>query len=1545
MKNWYSLTITKPLSVMKITKKLRNRVRKEQVSGNRKGVALVMVLTVMALATIMILTFFGLATSENRASATYSRGLQAQQVAEQAVNLVIAQIRRATSNPTVSWASQPGALRTWTDTGAFNMGYKLYSDDLLADSNQERLNQDDYLDANRWTNRPNEFVDLNEPVIRGGRLFYPIVNPLAKHLPQWPARIGEDSDDAGIEGFDFNWDSPHSLQNGDERYKRAFHLKVAQLLKTQLSEEGGSGSIEHLPMPVRWIYQLADGTLGTMRNDRFRGFNSSTVPSEKNQIVARFAYWADDESVKLNLNTHAGGLAWDTPRCGGDADMDMGRHQPAQHEWQRYPGHPATVHISPALAPGILDIVRYRNAMEMIYATIPRVVGGGSESGTRKADFRVEEERNGLIPDKNPLYPSVDEFIMQPNRNPNHFPTAQGRPLAREKLQDALERLRFFLTTASRSPETTLFNTPRISVWPVHEDDSSEKRTEFDKLIAFCCTVGGDYFFKRKNADSNGADYYEINRNQELYRYLEKYTKEKIPGVGKSFHNKYGDAERYQILTQIFDYIRSTNLHDDTLYQEDWEDAFFTNNQSDVRTYTNPRMKNPREELLWQVGVHKGHGQVTPIRINYNNILTQGFGRFYTFKDAAIQVICCAQGHSAGADIREKFTGVKGGEQFPGWDVYRGGIEGQIGDPGAPSNIPPMHLRPEDIGDPDQFMDNRVNDYPEWIKEFLNREIPDWMQRNSNRNADPEPWNEVKSVIRPAFVPSNWNYNLLYLQDGYPEQGEGGYMSHRDWMEIAANRGSLQGMGESQIRLQQEERLLQGSFVFHLFCPSMGWVPMNPDISIEIDLPDGMEFDSENDRGKFLSDYDAEGRSIDDAPRKTWYANRRQLSWHDRHAGGVKPMSYFISPSQGKGRYTPLDPDYETKAEFDQYYWITPPFKTSGDEVTFTGGDVSFRIFPGGDRNENSEPEGNATVDKPVQELVFEMPDFTCPAPSLSGGRRGRINEFGARSSAPRPAAAMWALGRQGANFHYRIGGIDPDLGGRMANVNSRTGRFLAEADVVKSVGVLHGDVRITAATATTIEPGDTGTSGLGYIGKHWKYDENERMAHDMSLTTGWRYPGADGDGPDGDDMKLIPFQKYRGKLPSNIIGEKEIYRSELVNFYRDFDNAMGTLVDGPYINKPDEGNTHSLFNRTLRSDPNAWELRRDYGDFPYFVRDWIHESGTPSYFSPNRITNGPGMFGSLPTGVISNFPWRTLLFRPYVRSGDAYNPPEHIGNQDPKDHYIMDLFWMPVVEPYAISDSLSTGGKVNLNYQMLPFRHIKRSTALRGVFRSEFMVMIPTPTEGGQRRNMYTESYKHNSGRGRGYHWRDRPNGGFLQGKRLRSMIKEEMTLKQFQEKFDEGEIFKSASEICEMHLLPQQASERMNVSGASFKLETIDKVTVEEMEDGTYWDYHKAIADNGRERPYGNIYARTTTKSNVFKVHYRGQVLKQSRRDSSTGYAVFDEELDTVVAEYRGSSLVERYIDPNDDRIPDYATADNPPSIGIFYRFRVSNSTRFAP
>jgi hypothetical protein len=61
--------------------------------------------------------------------------------------------------------------------------------------------------------------------------------------------------------------------------------------------------------------------------------------------------------------------------------------------------------------------------------------------------------------------------------------------------------------------------------------------------------------------------------------------------------------------------------------------------------------------------------------------------------------------------------------------------------------------------------------------------------------------------------------------------------------------------------------------------------------------------------------------------------------------------------------------------------------------------------------------------------------------------------------------------------------------------------------------------------------------------------------------------------------------------------------------------------------------------------------------------------------------------------------------------------------------------------------------------------------------------------------------------------------------------------------------------------------------------------------------------------------------------------------------GTDVFVAGVDTVASDYRGSALIERRIDPNDTRLPDYATNAGAPSLDQFYSFRVLERKRFTP
>lgn len=332
-----------------------------------------------------------------------------------------------------------------------------------------------------------------------------------------------------------------------------------------------------------------------------------------------------------------------------------------------------------------------------------------------------------------------------------------------------------------------------------------------------------------------------------------------------------------------------------------------------------------------------------------------------------------------------------------------------------------------------------------------------------------------------------------------------------------------------------------------------------------------------------------------------------------------------------------------------------------------------------------------------------------------------------------------------------------------------------------------------------------------------------------------------------------------------------------------DWDNGFSIVMDGPYINKADEGNIQGL--STTKS--------------PYFDENyWTVSSITDALFSPNRMIPSPGILGSLSTGTLSGQPWQTLLFRP--------GPSGHKGASSPRDHLFLDLFWMPVAEPYAISEPFSTDGKVNLNYQIQPFTYIKRNTALRSVLASEEVAKVPKSA---------ASTYKRlGTGAGLSSNARHPLNLSETNG-----------TLRQFEEKFANGDVFKSASEICDVFLVPQGS----NWSGDSAALAA------------WYGDDFALVGDNTRERPYTDLYGRLTTKSNTYTVHFVVQALKNTSADP----AVWNEEKGAVTGELRGSTTLERYIDPNDTSIPDYATDLAASSLENHYNWRVIENRRFAP
>ena len=450
--------------------------------------------------------------------------------------------------------------------------------------------------------------------------------------------------------------------------------------------------------------------------------------------------------------------------------------------------------------------------------------------------------------------------------------------------------------------------------------------------------------------------------------------------------------------------------------------------------------------------------------------------------------------------------------------------------------------------------------------------------------------------------------------------------------------------------------------------------------------------------------------------------------------------------------------------------------------------------------------------------------------------------------------------------------------------------------------------------------------------------------------------------GSDATDVKWTP------DMPPSAAAAKD------ANRYGDFDTGIAGARNGPYLNKPDEGNFYI--------GEYTFNNKKSYYRSGYFYSPWNSTDDWRSgvYMSPNRLISSPVMFGSLPSAVwgggpgkqpetnAKGQPWQTLLFRPYSKSnsqGGVEVSSGHPGDFNPRDHFLLDMFSMPVVEPYAISEPLSMAGRINLNYQIMPFTNIRRATGLHALMKGEYITAIP---------NSYTNKSKNfNPKAGNGTpvginFWDDSPSSD---GQFWHRPINVKETLVQFDEKFNGtasgvnhnitnlNGLFRSASQICEVHLIPQtDSSKGGGVSRGSNEPSVLTGLTSNSRQSvmDLFWQANTATGDNVRERPYSNLYNRITTRSNTFRVHVRAQTIKKARSSLPT---TFDTTKDTVLSEYRGSTLIERYIDPNvrvnpldstdkTSAIPDYAATGNPLGevpLESFYRFRSLESKRFNP
>ena len=1335
-----------------------------QPRASDRAVALVTVLGILAVMTVLIMAMFTMAQTEQQGARAYEATQRNRLLADMAVNTVVNQIRSATRTPGMAWASQPGAIRRYDQSGNFHSGYKLYSSpDMLVEGGDESAFSADAPPSD-WNSDANRarYVDLNSPVFRAeigsGEIHFPIVDPRA---------VGQ------IEGFDFDASAVSGASNSGESLN------------------------SRLPMPVQWLYVLEDGTMGSLNAaGRFEGRRGGEAvsASRENPIIGRMAFWADDESAKVNINTASEPTFWDSPRSEGD-DRRYANYQPVYREFQRYPGHPATTALSPVLfgSQGLGP-----SAKESLYELLPRVGPGGSSAATVSwVDSSQAFTSIALRQDR--LYSTADEFLFSPQER-------VVAPLVLDLLgsgnasqvASGLSRRQFFLTAASRAPELNLFNLPRIAVWPIADESrpNSHSRTTFDEMIRFAARIGigdpdgrypnhvnpstaerNDYVFRRKDEDMGYGDFTEIRRNQELYRYLQELTRRDIPGFGGNFLAKYG-ANRDQIITQIYDYIRCINLFDDSLQHAGAGQGAPSNTH---REFTDSRGS-------------RGFGKVTPTVIPDGaptGAGTMGMGRFFTVSEVALHFICNADAGPNGA---------RTGGRFATWD-------------------------PRDKPGPITYYSN----FPPLSQASLNA-------RSHYDAIGGTPGNDPN---HPGYNPANWNWAL-----------------------------------DRDEPLQNNQRRIQMMVLAEFFAPMHGYHEIKSEIGIRFEGLEHLRINGEtmvpatNHRAELIGN-----RGIGEGI-------------HERRWGGSSGFRGFLAsrslPATGG---IPADNTGSRTAYRFVGIPITVDVDPANPVMQFTQtGDITMII----------DSLGRPQIDD-IQRIQLRFPNGEFPVPRLVDHG---THESGTHAPNPTEPPYWWSFHNDGAYGRPVDGNLNATTAaspyrGRLwmaersprMNITGRPGalsnvapgRWLHPYDTVRTVLPWHGDYRLTSARPLIDE---------SEFQAHPKYhDTGSLHAHNMMVTHGaGEMPGFGNTSTPTQlhGVTTTPNNYHSHSWPDFPAREDA---QAAVNATRDFDNGLARVIDGPYLNKPDEGNVHALA----------------AGEVPYYHQDWIQAMPGPSYFTPNRQIPSAGMFGSLPTGVkpangLPPVPWRTLLFRP--QSG-------HFGETSPHDHLWLDLFWMPVVEPYAVSEPFSTAGKVNLNYAMMPFSYIRRDTGLRSVIGDETLIAIPSN---------HVNIYKVNAAAAAGY----------------RSRVDLDATLSQFDERLNQqGRLFRTASQICEIHLVPEGA-------------------TLASMRNGTFWNDHRLTGDNSRERPYANLYPRLTTKSNTYRIHYRVQTIRKAR---STDPETFVPDGDALVGEDRGSVLIERYINPNRDDIPNYAkevhdTGSLPPrTLDQLYEYRIVNERRFAP
>lgn len=1422
------------------------------IRGRRQeGTALLPALIIVGMVTVIVVLFFNMSTVQLRSSSSHAAAHDLTTLQDMAVNAAIGQMRQATTESGTLWISQPGAMRTYgLNTGTSSRIYKLYSSQEMVlnaagVSDPASLNLENDVPGD-WDTMRAVFANLNEPgTDESGNFSFPIIDPRAMDSanPSYPGSLTP-------EGFSYDT-----------------KLAVSKGTLNGVKSPGAAASSQRLPMPVRWIYILQDGSMGVMSqaaSPKFLPFSGHKMASAANPIVGRIAFWTDDETSKININTASEGMFWDTPRCVTPREVEFARNVPVRNEVQRYGGHPATTCLSTLFYPGerlLPSNSDHANKLRQLYAVTPRVNANAgllvNPNPNNTPNFTPVEY------DTDRLYASVDEFLFDDPSDTSAaalaFTSRQTQTLLGGDA-NRLKRLRFLMTAESRAPETTPAGFPKVSIWPVayRPEPANNKRTSFDNVSAYASTLGRHpYHFRRSGAASNmddfsnyynkeDSDYYKFGmiHNNMLAQYLIEEVKLANLGYAKSFAQKYDErtgsptSKAFNIgssLIQMLEYIRGTNANDST---------HSTKNSSPrvpVDAYSQASANWIGTDTL---------GQVAAVDMSYYS--------------------------------------------------------------------PPLND------------DNKT------------------LKRNTNDDGNDRVWT---TGIGREFTVSE--FGMVFILAA--ENPLSGTKTNPDLVTL--------------LNLQPGQKAIQVGFVAEGFCPGQGYTMIAPSSSFNVSSLDNLRitttFGTREPGGEIieppLKQKPDDGATTPVNYRSKWGTLLHNVS-HLQYLCKIKPVEtplagrnttgdwwtgwggsggywmYADSDTNGAAAATLVN-DLDVAADaltspakYSRGYFLVPSSATQMTVSSVRGGGVMtdrcLEVQVGNQRNGDYgsrrlqvEVPANMVVPVPTKplELAFTFSKRYKNARTFSGNRFGKPELIDGND-----VVRTWVV-RHGDH--------------RLGYVRLREGAGAAGVDAAKRLFAPHPGWDPASLSGTALTTSQT-------VGQYHSFTKSGGKPHKTGKPGTLFVPGKEFSPTWGDGTAqslLVPAADYNNITSTSpatsdyrpdftINGDSATFRANVPANYpytvkpwetRDWDNGTGIAPDGAYWNKPDDG--------ARVYDGNVP---------PYFTAapwDGVNINNRPvnQTTAPNQLIPSPVMFGSLPSASSTGIQWTTFLFRPDITPGVSGGaPPGHLGSKDhstsgnmvgaPPDHALLELFWMPVVQPYPISEPFSTAGKINLNYRIVPFTNIKRATGLHAVLKSEEMLAIPT-TAG--------PSYKDYS--------------KLLQNNNWRHYIDAEKTLVQWEEKFDSGKFFMNPGEVCEQFLVPKD-------QGITSNTGTMLRSSMR-----NFWGNHQLTGDNTMERPYANIYPRVTTRSNTFRVHYLVQTLTKAR---STDPESFVEGTDVVSGERQGDALVERAIDPNDPALKydptepgkvnadyDYITKattgslSTAKSLDTLYTWRIRNVRRF--